>query len=828
MARKVLYIKIARIDQNGDDLTNVLESLSQITIPLTTAGNKVYKILSRADFNTYYLFQVDLDNSPDAGTVPSTTETTLNYAFTGSLGNNATGSGFIIGQVPIVSAEGGQVTTDFYNSEQQRVEINTMPKKDIHVNIGTTAAGSPFSVQINGNSGFADTGSVELFKVDQAFTNFTQLTSNPEITKGMGPTLISRGVSLPKSSITPGDIIFLGVKETGSSGQSLRGAAINITADGGGKFVGKLFLTSSANQGSTLFNIAEPFFTKRFINSDCEVLINNADSYRFNPFLQDIDFGNGLIPINNASIVAGTAQRGTVPESYYTSKNQIDPRYNGVKVQSSDFNIFTPNAGTSSFGEPINIGNYGQTPSVDVNDVNIYEFDWGGGTTPEILGYGAVKMGRILQVSSPNLVKTIDPSQGVSTNILATFAGTSAITVRDYRQNVEENLKATNTMSVDVGGTDYYFWLTTQSISDYSQILNGNNPVNSEISMFMYPNSTAGSNPTLPSTTKILNTEWVVPTRSSYALTSSNSSVYGTVGNIGSDDNLINLSNQVKISKVSTDSNGFYSGGQPIKPNWQTIGDQIVADLQEGEKWFVTLYNEFEFPNGQGDYDSALGTGSLSPYNDGYNIQDPNGDYSNPLAYKGVHEILGTFDDFSGQQFFILLKNPIIPSLPTTISTFPTSPSGSFNVNNANAAATYSVTGNVEGRPGPTVTANITLNSDTSFDQVSFTTQQGDFFNGDVIVFPTTEFNSGVGGGIPIKFVITITSSPKNIGGGAPGNSLGMLIWKARGVGKNEFVMVQDSVTGGVSAGAFISKYAPDYITENFESITKEYGANTS
>ena len=37
MAKKVLYIKIARIDQNGNDLTNTLESLTQITIPYTSA-----------------------------------------------------------------------------------------------------------------------------------------------------------------------------------------------------------------------------------------------------------------------------------------------------------------------------------------------------------------------------------------------------------------------------------------------------------------------------------------------------------------------------------------------------------------------------------------------------------------------------------------------------------------------------------------------------------------------------------------------------------------------------------------------------------------------
>ena len=271
-----------------------------------------------------------------------------------------------------------------------------------------------------------------------------------------------------------------------------------------------------------------------------------------------------------------------------------------------------------------------------------------------------------MQVSSKDLVKTINASDGIFSNTLATFAGTSAITARDYRQNVAEGLKATNTMSIDLGGGNTgYFWLTTQSISDYTHILNGNNPVNHEISMYMYPNSTAGSNPTLPNTTKILNTQWGVPTISNYALTSSNSSVYGTIGNIGGDDNLILLNRNTHISKVTTDSNGFYNSGQLTKPNWATIGDQIVADIQNGEKWFVTLYNEFEFPNGEGDYNTPLTSGSLSPYNKGYTTRDAEGNHPNPLAYKGVHEIIGAYDNFGSNQFFILLKNPI-PS-PTKI-----------------------------------------------------------------------------------------------------------------------------------------------------------------
>ena len=76
-------------------------------------------------------------------------------------------------------------------------------------------------------------------------------------------------------------------------------------------------------------------------------------------------------------------------------------------------------------------------------------------------------------------------------------------------------------------------------------------------------------------------------------------------------------------------------------------------------------------------------------------------------------------------------------------------------------------------------------------------------------------------------FYSALCISIKKIGGGAAGNSLGMLIWKAKSVGKGEYAIVQDNITGGVGAGAFINKYSPRYLTENFEEITREYGSNT-
>ena len=57
MAKKVQYIKIARIDQNGNDLTNTLEALTQITIPYTSgASPAVYPIESTTRYRDYFFW----------------------------------------------------------------------------------------------------------------------------------------------------------------------------------------------------------------------------------------------------------------------------------------------------------------------------------------------------------------------------------------------------------------------------------------------------------------------------------------------------------------------------------------------------------------------------------------------------------------------------------------------------------------------------------------------------------------------------------------------------------------------------------------------------
>jgi len=63
MANKVLYIKIAKIDQNGNDQTNSLEALTQITLPYINGTSKRYVVTSITREQNYFFYSLSLDTT---------------------------------------------------------------------------------------------------------------------------------------------------------------------------------------------------------------------------------------------------------------------------------------------------------------------------------------------------------------------------------------------------------------------------------------------------------------------------------------------------------------------------------------------------------------------------------------------------------------------------------------------------------------------------------------------------------------------------------------------------------------------------------------------
>ena len=672
MANRVQYIKIARIDQNGNDLTNTLESLTQITIPYTSGTSPaVYPIENITRYRDYFLYRVGMANrTPDPNDSGS-----LEYNFSASLSDQVFSGTNIPGQgtqniVPITSP-----STNLFNIDNTKISINTYIQKEVTFTVNFTASitGGPAEAKILKN-GIPTSTSVAL-------------------SVGTSNNTLSRTYN--SSNLSPGDYFELDLQAPIPSGPY----SYTYQLQGNSSWV----ISSTAASGPIKETIPEPYLTSKFYGGDCDVLLNNVELYRENPFLQDIDYSTDPnTPVNFPLIISGTAARGTVPESYYTALSSINLKYNGSKVQSLDFNVYNPlgfrGLTTTDFGDPINIGTYGQTPSVSSLDTAIYEFEWGGGTNPEIQGCGAVKLGKILQVSSPEQIQTINPSDGISDVLIPSRV--HPLSQSAYNVNA----------------------FLSQSQGDYYQILNGNNPVNHRISMFMYQNSTAGSNPVLPPTTTILTTEFGVPLVSSYMATSSYSASYGLWAY---GKNYIQLDKTHALSRVNDD----YTTGTPIFPvtasNEFEVGfaDTIVESINRGERWFMTLYYNFEvgFDSDELTPYTNIGGNGVSP------PKDANGNFIDPLEARGVIEIMGVDWD----------TNPASTRLLTNKTCF-------------------------------------------------------------------------YGPYIPF----------------GDGNGIGFLLWKARAAGDNEFVIVQDSVTGGVQAGAFTSAYVPNYLTENFESITKEYGGN--
>ena len=732
-----IYLKIPKIDGNGVDQSTSLESLTQITIPGTT--NVTYQFTSVTEKPTFYLY--DIEPNSDSPLLFGK----LNYDFTGSLQTYFTPflgtptGGVIIDMVSLT--DNHNFLTDVSYSPfltGSQYNIQTYPQKEIairatgSINGNTSSPSSPYNLQlVSKNLGVLDS----LNGISDSVTTTFNLSYS--------------GVLL-----NPNDSIYL--KATCNNASSIF-LGITFPTDSN-----LLLSSSAASATSSIDSILEPYFSSDFSTAlDCQPLLNNVQGERANPFLQDLDYQTSqTIPVNYQAVVSESATKATVPESNYTQLSSTNIRYNGSKIQSQILNLYTPND---------NIGNYGKTPSINTLDTDIYEFEWGSGTTPEILGWGVFKMGRILQVQTTESVRTVNQSDGlISRNYqypyFASASGDGTSTLQKLRAVSIDGVYYSagdfpniSTGSFSNGVTDFVYWNIPQTVGDYYYILNGNNPINTEITPTLYSNSSTGVNPIIPKSTKIASTEFGVPSISSYAITSSRTTPYNISGSGGygttSDGKGYLRFNQastttgdIQFNTLTSNPNGYYTDNG-INTPW-TIRNVINSSLNQNEKWFVTLFNSFEYPTGSQNWDQALlptlssgSSGKLSPYNVGYDILDEFGNYPNPLAYKGVHEIVGCYYQNAGSydNFDIVIKNPPL---------------------------------NTDG----TAVANST-------------------------------------------FV-------KSFGGSVAGDSLGMLIWKGKASNQSQYVVVQDNVTGGVTEGAFINRYTPQEIIDNLDSITKEFGSN--
>ena len=97
------------------------------------------------------------------------------------------------------------------------------------------------------------------------------------------------------------------------------------------------------------FNPQLPSNFLEFENSPYYPLINNATESVKNTYVQVVEYDNGPIPSNAELVISQSALKARIPDSFYTQKASIIPRYLGSKLQSADYNTYTPPLSTITY-----------------------------------------------------------------------------------------------------------------------------------------------------------------------------------------------------------------------------------------------------------------------------------------------------------------------------------------------------------------------------------------------------------------------------------------------------------------------------------------------
>jgi hypothetical protein len=184
-----------------------------------------------------------------------------------------------------------------------------------------------------------------------------------------------------------------------------------------------------------------------FNNSDYNPLINNSEVNRLSQFIQQVDYTTDqLVPVNFAQIISGSAFPASIPDSNYTMRKHIYPRYVGSKNTTDDFNIASvSNANSIEIQQNVDLGNTQLgLPSVDLNRTYFAYFNWAGGTAPE--------WGNIYEDKTTYNLRYIIDENG---NIIRPLNDSTGINLGIINQNFTENTTAVSALTnTNIFGTN--------------------------------------------------------------------------------------------------------------------------------------------------------------------------------------------------------------------------------------------------------------------------------------------------------------------------------------------------------------------------------------
>jgi len=241
---------------------------------------------------------------------------------------------------------------------------------------------------------------------------------------------------------------------------------------------------SQIPQLSTSSIVLEPYLTENFTNSDCNVLMNNAELSEYDKDFMLVNYDTGLlIPTNQQQIISGTAEPAPVKAYNYRILSQTLPRYDGVRVTQQKENIWTPGDIAPS-----------QTPSVTDLQTYFAYFDFIQTTSYELIGKSAAHIIYLIDkdgtIQTPtltgsyywNLIDNFETNKNA--NIIVEMEGVNEVNFIGNRSIIrpgvlprgicasqtQSNATAFNTMS-------FSNTTSTNSVPNYTSLTTGSFPL---------------------------------------------------------------------------------------------------------------------------------------------------------------------------------------------------------------------------------------------------------------------------------------------------------------------------------------------------------------
>jgi hypothetical protein len=214
-----------------------------------------------------------------------------------------------------------------------------------------------------------------------------------------------------------------------------------------------------------------------FENSDYYATLNNFNDNRQNSYIMNLEYDNGINTPSNLSLVkSGSAEKTQTPDSNYTMKKVTKPRYEGMKLQSADYNFYTQpstasflDGTTGSWGGDIS---YGRTAVINKNPIYFAHFK-SSKENYELWDSYTFRIDQLIQVpfeditgtlQEPSIIK-VDGSNDNLSKIVSTFEKDRKVGIAYNRgkfNNVDYTSLPIGTNTIFQGGLEYNVILSSE------------------------------------------------------------------------------------------------------------------------------------------------------------------------------------------------------------------------------------------------------------------------------------------------------------------------------------------------------------------------------